>query len=153
MATNNELLKIMALDDTSNKKRNNEYLQILAEKALMGDYPTQDIEVGKWINGATIYRHFVAYKCTAAHTNAISIPHGISPVNIVNFFGFFDNGSCVPLNYYMSTNWRTATYVTKSDISFMNNGFATGTLMIWIDYTVDAGELSLMNNLIEGVDE
>lgn len=73
-------------------------------------YSTAEIPVGRWINGATVYRKVVSVASVSvdsAHATSISL--GIRPTRVINVAGFVKTTSYgdLPVNCYHSAAIRT----------------------------------------------
>ena len=112
-------------------------LHINSSLAQYTDYSSEEVPIGKWIDGSTIYRKIIQDTTGGTSGTAKKISIGSTISKLINMYGDLvtSSNSLLPINFYLSNTNYIATSIVKNDnIISIQTTFTSRPITIILEY-------------------
>ena len=99
-------------------------------------YSTNEIQIGKWVDGKTIYRKVFSVT-TPSSPNSSTIATIPNLDTLVKFDGFFVAGDVqiMPINFYINSTYNIVTYIYDNEVQCNPSSYQNLPGVLIVEYT------------------
>ena len=101
------------------------------------DYSSEEVPIGKWIDGSTIYRKIIQDTTGGTSGTAKKISIGSTISKLINMYGDLvtSSNSLLPINFYLNNTNYIATSIVKNDNTIsIQTTFTSRPITIILEY-------------------